>query len=313
VLVRMRGRTATSLRPAERDLAESTPLELGITAPIEASASPRAPQARARTTASSQGVSLRPPLKWAGGKRWLVHHLAPLWSPQSGRRLVEPFAGGLAVSLGLAPVRALLSDVNPHPINLYQWIQRGLTLSIDLRNESQTFYRHRQRFNDLVASGRADSKEAAELFYYLNRTCYNGLCRFNRSGGFNVPFGRYRTINYAHDFMAYRPLLRKWNFQVADFENLRVRKEDFLYADPPYDVPFTHYSKEGFSWDDQVRLAKWLREHDGPVVTSNQATERILELYRGLGFHVTVLPAPRMINCTGDRTPAIEMLATRGF
>ena len=73
-----------------------------------------------------------------------------------------------------------------------------------MRNDQALFYRHRERFNRLVAAGDSDSAEAAALFYYLNRTGYNGLCRFNRKGEFNVPFGRYHRINYATDFSAYR-------------------------------------------------------------------------------------------------------------
>ena len=65
----------------------------------------------------------RPPLKWAGGKRWQLPHLRPLWEPHSRRRLVEPFCGGLAVALGLKPERALLNDANPHLINFYRWIR----------------------------------------------------------------------------------------------------------------------------------------------------------------------------------------------
>ena len=65
---------------------------------------------------------LRPPLKWAGGKRWLVSHLKPIWQKHQDRRYVEPFCGGLAVALGLQPARALLNDVNPHLINFYRWV-----------------------------------------------------------------------------------------------------------------------------------------------------------------------------------------------
>src|SRR6266480_5583819 len=71
-------------------------------------------------------ATLRPPLKWAGGKRWQVPHLRPIWKPSEDRRLVEPFCGGLAVTLGLAPSTALLNDANPHLVNFYQWLQRGL-------------------------------------------------------------------------------------------------------------------------------------------------------------------------------------------
>jgi DNA adenine methylase len=88
---------------------------------------------------------------------------------------------------------------------------------------------------------------------------------------------------------------------------------DFVYADPPYDVEFTHYSKEGFGWEEQVRAAEWLTHHKGPVILSNQATERIVDLYKSLGFKLRFLSAPRRISCTGDRSPAKEVLATRNL
>jgi DNA adenine methylase len=92
-----------------------------------------------------------------------------------------------------------------------------------------------------------------------------------------------------------------------------IEPGDFIYADPPYDVEFTSYAKEGFTWEEQVRAAEWLGKHRGPVVLSNQATERIVALYTRLGFALRFLDAPRMISCTGDRAPASEVLATRGF
>jgi len=259
------------------------------------------------------GMNPRPPLKWAGGKRWLVPHVATLWRRFHGRRLVEPFCGGLAVTLGLMPVRALLNDVNEHVTNFYQWLKRGLKIDLEMRNDSELFYAHRERFNSLVTAGAGDSAEAAGLFYYLNRTGYNGLCRFNRKGEFNVPFGRYTQINYTVDFSAFRTAFKGWDFSAGDFAALELEPRDFIYADPPYDVEFTQYSKEQFGWEEQVRLAEFLARHRGPVVLSNQATPRILRLYRKLGFAIRCLPAPRMISCTGDRTPAIEVLATRGF
>jgi DNA adenine methylase len=180
-----------------------------------------------------------------------------------------------------------------------------------MENDSKLYYSHRQRFNQLIADGKAESKEAAELFYYLNRTCYNGLCRFNSSGEFNVPFGRYGKINYTRDFAPYQTVFRDWQFTAGDFEEVKLSADDFVYADPPYDVEFRQYSKEGFPWTDQVRLAEWLVKHAGPVVLSNQATDRICKLYRDLGFKLSYLTAPRMISCNGDRTPASEVIAVK--
>lgn len=262
---------------------------------------------------SSDFPTVRPPLKWAGGKRWLVPHLALLWNPQSRRRLVEPLCGGLAVTLGLMPRRALLNDINPHTINFYLWLKRGLRISVPMRNERAAFYESRSRFNELVTNGSRRSREAAGLFYYLNRTCYNGLCRFNGKGEFNVPYGRYANIQYKSDFTDYRSLLANWTFRCGDFEKLDVSSDDFIYADPPYDVQFTQYARENFSWEDQERLACWLSRHPGPTVISNQATDRIERLYRKLGFSLKRLKAPRLISCTGDRTPADEVLGVKNL
>jgi DNA adenine methylase len=258
-------------------------------------------------------AALRPPLKWAGGKRWQVPHLIDLWNHQQHRRLVEPFCGGLAVTLGLMPATALLNDVNPHVINLYRWLGRGLSITLAMKNESKPYYASRQRFNELLEAEQGDTAEAASLFYYLNRTGYNGLCRFNNTGGFNVPFGRYKKIDYRTDFTEYQPVFSRFEFTHTDFEKLALRPGDFIYADPPYDVEFTHYSKGGFGWAEQTRAAEWLAEHPGPVILSNQATGRIVTLYRRLGYSLTYLAAPRLISCTGDRTPAKEVLATRNL
>lgn len=257
--------------------------------------------------------TLRPPLKWAGGKRWQVPYLRPFWEAHAHRRLVEPFAGGLAVTLGLQPARALLNDANPHLINFLSWIQRGLTIELPMVNDRTQFYAHRERFNALACSGGDESAEAAALFYYLNRTCFNGLCRFNSRGEFNVPFGRYKTINYARQFDVYVEPMANWSLSSGDFELLEIEKDDFIYADPPYDVEFTQYSAIPFTWNDQVRLAEWLSGHAGPVVLSNQATARIIDLYERTGFTVRTLDAPRMISSSGDRSPAREVLATRNL
>jgi DNA adenine methylase len=263
------------------------------------------------TTGSIAGETVRPPLKWAGGKRWQVPEIRALWGAHAHRRLVEPFAGGAAVALGLRPARALLNDVNPHLINFYRCLQGGLRIDLPMANDETLFYEHRRAFNELIAEGLAETPRAGALFYYLNRTCFNGLCRFNKQGEFNVPFGRYARIRYVRDFTSYQSVFAAWTFRCGDFESLRMEPEDFVYADPPYDVEFTQYSSGGFSWDEQLRAAEWLSGHPGPAILVNQGTERVERLYRDLGFSVRFLAAPRRISCTGDRAPAREILASR--
>jgi DNA adenine methylase len=254
---------------------------------------------------------LPPPLKWAGGKRWQLPVLRVLWAPHVSRRLVEPFCGGLSVTLGLRPGRALLNDVNPHLVNFYRWLKRGLRVAIPLDNDAALFYRHRRCFNSLLAAGHERTLEAASLFYFLNRTAYNGLCRFNRRGEFNVPYGRYQRINYQRDFGRYRDALAGWSFRAGDFARVPLDPDDFVYADPPYDVPFTAYARGGFTWADQVRTAQRFARHPGPVVLVNQATDRIISLYGECGFDLRFVDAPRRISCTGDRTPAREVTPPR--
>jgi DNA adenine methylase len=265
-----------------------------------------------RNTTEPVVTRLKPPLKWAGGKRWLVPHLHKLWLPHQQQNYVEPFCGGLAIVLGLLPTIAHLNDVNPHLINFYRQIQLGLQLDLEMRNSTELYYQHRERFNELVRSGKFRTKESARLFYYLNRTCFNGLCRFNKSGAFNVPFGQYKKIKYAEGFLAHAPLFKSWTFGNQNIREMKFQSGDFIYADPPYDVEFTTYSAGGFSWDDQVRTAEMLAEHDGPVVISNQATKRIVKLYKECGYKVRFLDGPRRISRTGDRTAAREVLATKG-
>lgn len=256
---------------------------------------------------------MKPILKWAGGKRWLVPLLKEAWEPYSQTTLVEPFTGGLAVALGLNPQKALLSDANLHLINFYQQIKKGLQIKVVLENNADFYYEMRSQFNDMIHRNQFRNKKAASLFYFLIRTGFNGLCRFNQSGLFNVPFGQHRTINYQYDFREYQSVLEQWDFCSGDFEALKLKGSEFLYVDPPYDVEFTNYHGSSFRWEDQIRLGEWLNYHRGPIVASNQATARILKLYKALGFTIFTLPAPRSIACNGDRRPAIEMLACKGI
>lgn len=216
------------------------------------------------------------------------------------------------MALGLRPQRALINDINPHAINFYRWLKKGLKITIPMENDRDLFYEHRETFNRLGREGKADTKVAASLFYYLNKTGYNGLCRFNQKGEFNVPFGRYKSISYKRDFLEYRTALQNWDLRCTDFEKLKLNKTDLIYADPPYDVEFTQYTDEGFTWDDQERLAAWITRHPGPAIISNQATERIVALYQACGFYIEYRDVHRLINCKPDRPRAREVIAIKG-
>lgn len=219
----------------------------------------------------------------------------------------------MAVALGLRPNEALLNDQNAHLINFYRHLQRGLEMDIPSGSDGRTYYANRERFNELTSGGKAESKEAAMLFYYLNRNCYNGLCRFNAAGKFNTPHGKYVEPQYVQDLRSYSATLAGFEFKSGDFEVIELNRGDFIYADPPYDRSFSNYGPNGFSWKDHQRLALWLSKHEGPVLISNYPTSRVLRLYRQLGFSTLTVMSPMRIASNGDRTKIPEILAFRNL
>ena len=267
--------------------------------------------------------SLPPLLKWPGGKRWLVPTLAQLYEPYRDRTYVSLFVGGGADAFGLAPARAIINDINPHLMNFYTWVQSGVSLhhtTVSTENTVQSYAHNRCLFNRMIEQGTSQTPTAAMLFYYLNKAGYNGLCRFNRKGLYNVPYGKYdklrflpypegkRTLTFSH----YSSAMHGWSLSNSDFAEVDFPDGAAVYADPPYDDGFTNYSAGGFSWDDQVRLVKFLADYDGPVIICNKATSRIEELYLDHGYSLTHVDAPRRISCNGNRDKVVEVLAIKG-
>ena len=257
---------------------------------------------------------LTPFLKWAGGKTWLAPKLAEMYEPYCNTHTwVEPFCGSLGATLGVMPKRAVLSDSNSPLINLYHQIDKGMSSS-NYWNSKEQFEDIKRRFNLY----QFNDEFSAKAFYYLNRTCFNGLCRFNQKGEFNVGYGKYKNPKLDHDFSIYRDAFTEWDFFNSCYGDTLMLLKDFyhrqhfIYADPPYDGGFTGYSGT-FTWDDQVNLAEMLAGLDSPVVASNKATDRVIDLYKSLGFAIEYIEAPRRIACNGDRKPVTEMLATKNI
>lgn len=256
------------------------------------------------------------PLKWAGGKKWIAPIVEPLWqalSKERPRRWVELFSGGMSLAFHFRPQNALLNDKNPHVINFFTWLQKGLRVEAFPKYEEKSFYKARERFNELLTLNLHQSQEAAALFYYLNRTGFNGLCRFNKKGLFNVPYGRHKSLLLIKDFSEHAKITSNWVFINDDFSNSPLKKDDLIYLDPPYDDSFQNYHSNSFDWDEQKRLADWASQLTQPLLISNLATPRILKLYKEYGFSSQLIKAPRRISANGGRAPATEVLAYRNL
>lgn len=258
---------------------------------------------------------MKPFLKWAGGKSWIVPKIQELYDGST--RFVELFAGSAAVSLGLEAKDVLLNDSNSYLIKCHRFARTGmkrLEVPINWEYNEEIYYRNRDVFN--VIKDTSMIIDTGALFYYINRNGYNGLCRFNRKGECNVPFGKYKTVGYIDDFSPYREIMQGWELQSYDYRSIDLKFDDFVFADPPYDganTAFTGYFGK-FDWDDQVRLAHMLKRHTGKVVATNLATDRICHLYLECGFDLEFVEVGRSINSKGtERKPVVEVIATKGF
>lgn len=235
---------------------------------------------------------MKPFLKWAGGKYRLVDRIQSVLP--AGDRLIEPFVGSGAVFLNTNYQSYLLADSNPDLINLYKILQVEGQRFIHYcssfftpeNNNESAYYQFREEFNKT-----SDIRKKSALFVYLNRHCFNGLCRYNAKGGFNVPFGRYSKPAIPEDDMfSFYQKSANAIFEVADFKETMVKAQrgDVLYCDPPY-VPlsetasFTSYAKGGFgiqAQQDLAAMAKKLQSNGITVVISNHDTEFTNEVYK---------------------------------
>jgi DNA adenine methylase len=262
-----------------------------------------------------------PFLKWAGGKTRLLRHILPYF-PSYMSHYCEPFVGGGAVFFALAGAgcmvgEACLNDVNSELVAAFSAIRddvSGVIAALGHHRYEKSYY-YAVRDQDPAA---LSPSELAARMVCLNKTGFNGLYRVNKSGKFNVPFGRYSnpTICDEENLRAVSAALQGAHLVAADFADVLAKVETgWVYVDPPY-VPltltsnFTGYAANGFSFADQVRLREAvvrLRERGVRGIASNSDTEVIRDLYTG--FTIRTVKANPAINSKGTgRGPVNEVL-----
>lgn len=264
-------------------------------------------------------ITSNPFLKWPGGKRKVVPYLVPhLGLP--AKRLVEPFCGSCALSLSTADkvTELWLNDINPDLMNLLaqlkyspaQLLKATREYFSPFMNNEAAYYRLRNHFNETN-----DALDRAALFIYFNRHGYNGLCRYNMEGKFNVPFGRYKKPYFPEkEMIAAHQVLSKSKLTQLDFEEVLEQCEagDVVYCDPPY-IPisatssFTSYSAGGFGLTEQRRLAQAARNaarRGALVILSNHDVPLSRELYRdAIKYSINVR---RNISCDGTNRAIVK-------
>ncbi len=263
---------------------------------------------------------IKPFLKWAGGKyRCLEHVLSSL--PQA-ECLIEPFAGSGVVFLNAAYSRYILAEGNSDLVALFLLIQDDGESFIDFceqffcpaNNEPEQYYTLRAAFNHCT-----DPTLRAALFLYLNRHGYNGLCRYNLKGGYNVPFGRYKKPYFPRkELRAFHQKSQCATMVHADFRATfaNANPGDVIYCDPPYaPLPqcsnFSSYTSKKFGEAEQIALATCAIHSANrgiTVIISNHDTAFTRHHYRN--SNIKSFPVRRSISCnTSQRQDVNELIA----
>lgn len=260
-------------------------------------------------------------LKWAGGKYSLVEDIQR-YLPDA-KTLVEPFVGAGSIFLNTDFEHYLLADINPDLINLYNllkqdpvaYINQARQLFTQEYNRKEAYLDVRRQFN-----ASQDTFFRSVAFLYMNRFGFNGLCRYNKKGGFNVPFGSYKKPYFPEaelEFFAAKA--QRAEFICTGYREsfARADSDSVIYCDPPYaplsnTANFTSYSGAGFSLDDQAALAdvaeKTANERHIPVLISNHDTILTRRLYTGA--QLNAVKVKRTISRNGaGRNKVDELLA----
>lgn len=270
----------------------------------------------------------KPFLKWAGGKFRLIPELKKYF-PAKVKLYVEPFlgAGSVFLNMGEQADHLLINDINRDLMDVWVRLKHNCETFIDTTedlfklNTEADYYMIRDAFNGKLKEWNSELiLRRAESFIYLNRHCFNGLCRYNKKGEFNVPYGKYKTIHFPREEMtAAIPLMKRTSWMQIDFyySMMEAGRGDLIYCDPPY-VPlsdtsdFTKYSSGGFTLDHHKFLVERAlvasRDQGATVVVSNHDTPFTRELYRDAEIHG--VEVRRSISCKGDdRKAAKEIIA----
>lgn len=271
----------------------------------------------------------KPFVKWVGGKRQLLRQFRELglYPPESFNPVTntyyEPFVGGGAVFFDLLPKNAELSDLNKELVITYNVIKNNVDELVESLKKHIYDKEYYLEVRAKMIEGLSDI-EVASRFIFLNRTGFNGLYRVNKSGQFNVPFGRYNNpvICDEENLRRVSDALQGVVITHQDYKNVlkTAKSGDFVYLDPPYypinaTSSFTSYTAEGFLEKEQTELRDTfvkLHKKGCFVMLSNSDTPFINELYSGLdGIIVNKITAGRAINSKGSgRGKITEVLVT---
>lgn len=253
---------------------------------------------------------MKPMIKYRGGKSREIHYILP-YIPQFQGRYIEPFFGGGALFFHLEPQHAIINDINAPLMSFYREVRDNYNNlreeldaiesiytenraafdalkavhpdeHVDDRNET-LYYHLRDMYNNLTNKEFSD----ALLYYFINKTAYSGMIRYNSKGEYNVPFGRYKNLNTQMITPEHSLLLQRAELYNEDYLNIfnMSQEGDFIFLDPPYDCVFSDYGNEeyrnGFNEESHRQLAEDFQNLGCQALMVIGATQLTRELYDG--------------------------------
>lgn len=292
-------------------------------------------------------IKTKPFVKWAGGKSQIINEIRKNY-PQKIKNYCEPFVGGGAVLFDVLanynPDSVLINDINQELIITYNQIKNNVNnlienlyeletsfLSANTEQRKTLFNYNRSLFNSLKnQTCNKDELKIASLFIFLNKTCFNGLYRVNKSGDFNVPIGAYKKplICDKETLKESSTLLQNVKLQCSDYSSCAnfIKKDTFVYIDPPYrpitqTASFTSYTKKTFDDKEQIRLAEFIDyiSKKGAIILASNSDPKNTnkydmffdDLYKD--YKIKRIPAKRMINSKGSNRGNINEILISNF
>jgi len=260
-----------------------------------------------------KGLEAYPALKWAGGKRQLIPHLARRF-PKKYRKFIDPFMGALAIPLHLRPQKAYLSDANEELVTTHIAIRDCVEKVID-RLEGHVD--DKDYFNALRSQNwkEMDPVSIAARMIYLNKSCFNGLYRVNKEGNFNVSYAapqkNGRRICNPEKLVKLSSVLKSYKIKCCDFRVALLKAEpgDLVFLDPPYHKTFSSYTVAKFSIEDQKNLASEFKRLEAMgcyVIGCNSNNDFISRLYAQ--YEIETVDVRRSINCDKNKRTATEVV-----
>jgi DNA adenine methylase len=261
-------------------------------------------------------IATKPFIKWVGGKRSILPELLRRM-PKHYKAYHEPFMGGGALYFSVQPDTAYLADINFPLVITYNAVKNDVDtlirkLKLHEKNHDKDYY---LKMREKIATEK-DPTTLASIFIYLNKTCYNGLYRVNKSGKFNVPMGNYKTPNILDEanLRNCSQLLQNAVIEQHTFSQDKIVKDDFYYLDPPYHETYDSYSNGGFGDEAHSKLAEYCKKIDqkgGFFMLSNSDTPFVRKLYKG--YNIEKVSASRFVSCKAHQRGKEDELLIRNY